>query len=465
MLLTISTSHAPATDLGFLLHKHPDRIHERTVPFGTKRVCYPEAGPDRCTAALVVEVDPVGLVRRRGHRGRHSSLGHYVNDRPSVASSFLATAITEMFATALAGRSAERPDLAATAIPLVVHLPVLPCRGGEAVLRSLLEPLGYDVDATALPLDTSFPAWGDSRYLDVTLTTCARVRDVLAHLVVLLPVLDDDKHHWVDRSEIDRLLHRGGEWLAAHPARELITRRFLRHDRALTREALARLVEADGTVADPDGEQVARDQSEATIERPVRLQDLRIAAVTAALREAGARRIADVGCGEGALVRALLREPWVEHVVGVDVSWRALELAGRRLKLDEMAPRQRERIELRQGALTYRDGGLRQVDAVALVEVVEHVDPLRLGALEDAVFAAAHPATAVVTTPNVEYNSVFGLTDRLRHADHRFEWTRAEFAAWCDGVAGRHDYRVTVTGIGPVDDVHGSPTQMAVFRR
>lgn len=468
MLLTITSSASPATDLGYLLHKNPDRVHEKELPFGTGRVCYPEATAERCTAALIVDIDPVQLVRgRRGAPANAFSLAQYVNDRPYAASSFLAVAISKLFGTAMGGRSKDRPELVDRRLPLALHLPVMPCRGGETVLRKLFEPLGYDVAASALVLDTTFPEWGDSRYLDVTLTVEARLKDVLEHLFVLLPVLDDDKHYWVGADEVDKLLRRGGEWLAAHPERELITRRYLRHDRHLTRDALSRLIEADDSVEDPDEVQQVHDAEEAAIETPVRLNDQRIEAVVAALRDAGAQRIADLGCGQGTLVRALLQEAWVDRVVGVDVSWRSLTTAARRLRLDDMPPRQRARVDLWQGALTYRDRRLRDFDAAAVVEVIEHIDPPRLAAFEAALFGDARPRTAVVTTPNVEYNARFdGLAEgRLRHRDHRFEWTRTEFAAWCDGVAARHDYAVRISGIGPTDERLGAPTQMAVFTR
>jgi 3' terminal RNA ribose 2'-O-methyltransferase Hen1 len=469
MLLTITSSASPATDLGFLLHKNPDRVHEKELPFGIARVCYPEATADRCTAALVVDIDPVQLVRGRrgGLSGNAFSLSQYVNDRPYAVSSFMSVAINKLFGTAMTGRSKDRPELADQAMPLVLHLPVLPCRGGERVLRALFEPLGYAVNATGIALDEMFPQWGASRYFDVTLSIEARVKDVLEHLFVLLPVLDDDKHYWVGDDEVDKLLRRGGDWLGTHPERDLIARRYLRHDRRLTRDALARLIEADGSVDDPDEAQQAHDAEEAAIERPVRLNDQRMDAVVGALRAAGAQRIGDLGCGQGTLVRALLQEAWVERVVGVDVSWRSLEVAARRLHMNDMPPRQRARVDLWQGALTYRDRRLREFDALAVVEVIEHIDPPRLGAFEDALFGDARPRVAVVTTPNVEYNVLFdGMpTAQLRHKDHRFEWTRAEFATWCTGVSDRHDYSFVISGIGPTDDTLGSPTQMAVFTR
>ncbi|MGH9222797.1 MAG: 3' terminal RNA ribose 2'-O-methyltransferase Hen1 [Acidimicrobiales bacterium] len=475
MLLTITTTHEPATDLGYLLHKNPERAFAADLAFGRAHVVYPVAGETRCTAALVVEVDPVGLVRdRKGPGGNHLSLAQYVNDRPYAASSFLSVAISKCFGTAMSGRSKERPELADARLPFRVHLPVVPCRGGEAVLRRLFEPLGYEVEARAVALDRVFPEWGDSRYLDVTLTGVVRLRDVLEHLFVLLPVLDDDKHYWVGADEVDKLLRRGRSWLGTHPDRELIATRYLRHDRKLTRDALARLL-ADETQDDPDEADAAHDAEEEAVEEravggadpTVSLNEQRLAAVVDAVKASGARRVVDLGCGAGKLVQRLLRDTTVELVLGVDVSYRALELAARRLHLDTMAPRQRRRVDLMQGALTYRDRRLEGFDAATLVEVVEHLDPPRLHAFERVVFVHAQPRTVIVTTPNVEHNVRFeGLpAGSLRHRDHRFEWTRAQFAEWSDGVAGRHGYAVERTGIGRDDPEVGQPTQMAVFRR
>lgn len=466
MLLTITTTHDPATDLGYLLHKNPDRHHTAAAGFGTLHVVFPEANDERCTAALLVDVDPIGLVRdRRGPAGNDSSLAQYVNDRPYAASSFLSVAIGKMFGTAMTGRSRERPALAEEPIPLEARLPVLPCRGGEAVLRRLFEPLGYEVAAETIPLDERFPGWGDSRYLAVSLEGTLRLKDLLEHLFVLLPVLDDEKHYWVGRDEVDKLLRRGGAWLATHPDRELITERYLRHDRALTRQALASLLEDDPT--DPDQLTEAHDAQEEEVEGPLSLSDRRLAAVLGAIRQSGARSVVDLGCGSAKLVQALLSEPGLERVAGVDVSHRALEIGARRLHLDTMTPRQRSRVDLWQGSVTYRDRRLEGFEAAAVVEVVEHLEPSRLDTFQRVLFGQARPRTVVMTTPNIEYNVRFDTlpAGQLRHRDHRFEWTRTEFARWAEGAATAHGYRVEISGVGDEDPEVGCPTQMAVFSR
>ena len=482
MLLTITSTTPPATDLGFLLHKNPSRAQTFKLGFGQAHVFYPEATPERCTAALLLDIDPVGLVRGRGSGpgpspGLDQDGAQYVSDRPYVASSFLSVAIGEVFGTALAGRSRERAELAQTPLPLEVKLSVVPARGGEATLRRLFEPLGYEVAARPLSLDEQFPEWGESRYLSVELRGTVRVRDLLAHLTVLIPVLDDRKHYFVADDEVEKLLRRGEGWLAAHPERAMITQRYLKHRRSLIRDALERL---EPEAAEEDAEETGEAAGEplpptppprpgegSKTERGPSLHDQRIAAVVAALKAYGARSVVDLGCGEGRLLRELLADRSFERVVGMDVSYRSLERARARLRLDRLPPRQAERITLLHGALTYRDRRLAGFDAAAVVEVVEHLDPPRLSAFERVLFEQARPGCVVLTTPNVEHNVRYpGLAEgHLRHADHRFEWTRSEFGAWATAVAARFGYSVQISGVGLEDPEVGAPSQMAVFTR
>ncbi|EWM66646.1 MULTISPECIES: 3' terminal RNA ribose 2'-O-methyltransferase Hen1 [Micromonospora] len=471
MLLTLTTTHRPATDLGHLLVKHPDRVQTFDLPAGAAHVFYPEADEARCTAALLVEVDPLRLGGGRKNRAPEGfALGQYVNDRPYAASSLLSSALSKVFRSALRGESRDRPELAATAIPLTVRVPVLRCRGGAELAVRIFAPLGWTVTATPIPLDETYPEWGDSRYVDLTLTGTLRLADALNHLYVLLPVLDDAKHYWVAPDEVDKLLRAGAGWLAGHPERALITRRYLAHRRALAGVAMARLTELRLADEPPADDSIDPAPGEAPVVEDVRRASLAVRrreAVLAALRDSGASRVLDLGCGGGALLTALVADRRFTEVVGVDVSDRSLAMAARRLRLDRLPERQRDRIRLWQSALTYRDDRLRGYDAAVLMEVVEHLDPPRLPALEDAVFGHARPGTVVVTTPNIEYNVRYeGLgPGRFRHADHRFEWTRAEFAAWVDQVAAAHGYTAVVGGVGDDDPEVGAPTQMAVLTR
>ncbi|WP_330177612.1 3' terminal RNA ribose 2'-O-methyltransferase Hen1 [Streptomyces sp. NBC_01498] len=524
MFLTISTSGSPerpATDLGFLLHKHPDKAQTFSTAHGIAHVLYPEASVERCTAALLLEIDPVALVRRGKGKGKgrggapDAALARYVNDRPYAASSLLAVALSTVFKSALRGVCNALPERAAEPLPLRIEIPAVPAHGGADLVRDLFGPLGWArVDVRPVPLDETFPAWGDSRYVQLVLEGELRLADALRQLYVLLPVLDDAKHYWVAPDEVEKLLRAGEGWLADHPERGLITSRYLSRRWGLTREAterleLVRLAEADdigveaidNAVEDPGPE--PEEEANGTPAAPgalpapatsvasvvpvapaaltvpdtpaaapaapagkaVSLAERRRAAILAALREAGAATVLDLGCGQGQLVQALLKEARFTKVVGVDVSVRALTVAARRLRVERMSERQASRVTLTQGSLTYTDKRLKGYDAAVLSEVIEHLDLPRLPALEYAVFGTARPATVVVTTPNVEFNVRWETlpAGHVRHRDHRFEWTRAEFRAWADAVAGRHGYTVRYVPVGPDDPEVGPPTQMAVF--
>jgi 3' terminal RNA ribose 2'-O-methyltransferase Hen1 len=464
MLLTLTTTHSPATDIGYLLRKNPARSQSVNLTFGKAHVFYPEATSERCTAALLVEVDPVGLVRnRRGPSGEGGALEQYVNDRPYAASSFLSVAIAEVFGSALSGKSKERPELADTALPLRVTFAALPCRGGEEFLRKLFEPLGYSVSAHRLPLDENFPDWGESAYHRVELDARLTLQDLLSHLYVLVPVLDNDKHYWVGDAEVEKLLRHGEGWLGSHPEREAITRRYLKHQRSLVDDALAQLV--DESEPDPDAAAEAHAMEEEAIERSISLNEQRLGSVLAVLKASGAARVLDLGCGEGRLLQALLKERQFTEIVGMDVSHRALEIAHDRLRYDRLPPVQKERLRLLHGSLIYRDQRLAGFDAAAVVEVIEHLDPPRLAAFERVLFECAKPKQIVITTPNREYNVKWEMlpAGKFRHRDHRFEWTRAEFQEWANSVAARFGYNVRFLPVGPEDSAVGSPTQMGIF--
>jgi len=508
MLLTISTTHQPATDLGYLLHKNPARLQSVEITGGQAHVFYPEATVERCTAALLLDLDPIGLVRGRGGApGEGFALEEYVNDRPYVASSFLSVALSKAFGTAMNGTCKDRPALPAEALPLAVTVAVVSAPGPDWP-RRLFEPLGYEVEIEAYPLDPTQPAWGDSHYYTLHLRHAGlRLQDVLTHLYVLLPVLDNDKHYYVDQNEAEKLLHRGGDWLPRHPERGFITRRYLRYRTLYVNPALARLLEAEeveespSESASPPGPLSEKGEgepddfqnlSEQKLELETRasppsllerglggeapaegdqpdpkasLHDQRLQQVAHEIYQLAPKRVLDLGCGEGKLLRLLLRQPKIEYILGMDVSHQALARAAQRLHLAEMPPRQRARLDLIQGSLLYRDDRLAGFDAAALVEVIEHLDPGRLAALEAVVFGHARPAHVFVTTPNADYNQRYEslAAGTFRHADHRFEWSRAEFAAWATAVAARHGYQVRLVGMGEEAEGVGAPSQMAVF--
>ncbi|KOP27116.1 methyltransferase type 12 [Hapalosiphon sp. MRB220] len=460
MLLTISTTHQPATELGYLLHKHPDLCQSFTLPFGQAHVFYPEADTQRCTVVLLVEVNPVKLARRRG-----SSNEQYLSDRPYVASSFLSVAIAQVFNTALAGRSQERLQLAQTPIPLVARLSVVPCREGEGLLRQLFEPLGYFVSTTGHLLDENFPEWGQSDYYTVELQHTLTLAELLSHLYVLIPLLDEHKYNWIDDEEVEKLLRHGESWLNTHPAREQIIKSYFQRPTYLTRPTLARLLQEENF--DPDQAQEKYTQQEAAIETPLHLNEHRINVVVDTLKHYGAKRVIDLGCGQGDLLTVLLKDSFFEQVTGVDVSSYSLKVARERLDRLPLPRNQWNRLQLIQGALSYQDERFHGYDAATVIEVIEHLDLPRLEAFEQVLFEFAKPKIVILTTPNIEYNIKLKnlASGKLRHQDHRFEWTRAEFQTWAERIGQRFGYTVEFQAIGEEDSEVGSPTQMAIWLR
>jgi len=464
MLLTITTTHKPATDLGFLLQKNPFRCQNFDLPFGHVNVFYPQATEEKCTAAILLDVDPIEMVRGKKGIGGSSLMDQYVNDRPYVMSSFLSVVISRIFATALKGECKQRPELIKAEIPLTAKIAVLPCRGGEQFLHDLFKPLGYNVTAKQHLLDETFPQWGNSVYYTLELQKTTTVSELLNHLYVLVPVMDNFKHYYIDSLEVEKLLAHGKGWLATHPKKEIITRRYLKHQISLEREALARLID-ENPIEEEIQPEIALPEVE--IEKTLKLNDERIGAVIAALRASGAKTVLDLGCGEGKLLRILLKEKQFTKIVGMDVSIRSLEIASEKLKLGNLASHIRERVELIHGSLMYKDKRLKGYDAACVIEVIEHLDPPRFAAFERVLFEFAHPQTVILTTPNKEYNIMWENigTEKLRHSDHRFEWRRKEFQIWAKTISDKFGYDLRFLSVGAEAENIGAPTQMAIFTR
>lgn len=469
MLLTLSTTTRPATDLGYLLHKHPDRLQSFASSVGTATVWYPEASEERCTVALLLEVDPIGLVRGKA-KSQGFALAQYVNDRPYAASSLLTVAMGRVFNTAMAGRCDARPDLVGSPLDLEIGLPAIRSPEGAALVERLFAPLGWAVSATPIPLDPTRPDWGASPYLDVSLSGTVRLADALSHLALLIPALDGGMHYWVGRDEVDTVVRRGRDWLAGHPERDLILRRVLAFQRELVVSAVGRLAETDDAAPQDFDNSVheSPDQEAGAPEPPASpARRARVEAVLAALRDVGAHRVVDMGCGEGVLVRELIKDPTFGEILAADVSPRALATAERRLGLDRMPDSQRARLRIVQSSLMYADQRVVGFDAMVLAEVIEHIDLGRLDAFEHNVFSVARPGAVIVTTPNADFNASFDDhgTGTFRHSDHRFEWTRAEFRSWAGRIAETYGYRFEWRAIGAEDPVLGPLAQLGLFTR
>jgi 3' terminal RNA ribose 2'-O-methyltransferase Hen1 len=463
MILNISTTYKPATDLGYLLHKHPDKFQTLELSVGKAHIFYPEKSEAKTTISVLLDIDPIDMVRgARNLGGDGFALGHYVNDRPYVASSFMSVALSKAFSSALNGKCKDKPELVEVKLPFEVTLAVIPApKGGEILIRKFFEPLGYKVELIRHPLDTKFPEWGDSKYFTLKLAHTITTKDLLSHLYVLIPALDNDKHYFVSENEIEKLLQKGEGWLKEHPEKEQIIRRYLINLNSLSRQALERLSEGEvlGDLNDDLPEKAEMQKRKET------LHDKRIKLVAEKITESGAERVLDLGCGEGKLIRQLIKQKQFSEIVGMDVSYTELIKAKERLHFEEMSPKQKERIHLFQGSLTYKDQRLEGFDAAAVVEVIEHLDLNRLKAFERVLFEFAKPKTVVLTTPNQEFNVMWEQLDAedMRHDDHRFEWTRNEFKEWSTKIGEKYHYKVEILPIGDEVENIGAPSQMAIF--
>ena len=466
MLFTITYEGEHTQDLGYLLHKNPDRAQQFSLSFGTAYVFYPEVSDERTTAALLLDIDPIDLAR--GKLGsKDGGLFDYVNDRPYASTSFMSTAMNRVFGTAMKGRCEKRPELAATPLQLTATLTSLKDRGNEILAQEIFEPLGYTVTAVRSTLDEKFPEWGEAPYIDLTISGKVRLADLLNHLYVLIPVFDRQKHYYMNEEEIQKLLDHGEGWLAAHPARERIVKRYFGLKKGLARKAIDRL--ATGADEDDETAEDAEAAEEAAEEKAARtpLNRQRLETVKNAVLESGAKSVIDLGCGSAPLTAMLLKEPQIRKITACDVAARALEKAAQRLNIYKLPSVLREKLTLMQGSLTYRDQRFEGYDCACIVEVIEHIEPMRIPAFERVIFEFARPGTVILTTPNREYNVNYEKLedDKLRHSDHRFEWTRDEFRQWTEHVCSRFGYSCVISGIGENDEAHGQPTQMGVFTK
>ncbi len=353
MLLTITYRGERASDLGYLLHKNPMRAQEFELSFGRAYVFYPLVQETECTAALLIDINPVDLARGKAGSA-DGGLFDYLNDRPYVASSFMSTALVQVFATAMAGRCNARPEMAAAPLDLEANLTMLPCRGDADIVCRIFEPLGYTVSFKSFTLDGKFPEWGESDYVDLTIRGKVRLCDLLNHLYVLIPVFDKQKHYWMSDDEVEKLLRHGEGWLNAHPEMKLIARRYFNKKKGLANRAIEHLLDAEEiesaveeTPAESGAEPSEADHAmpEAK-EKRMPLNDTRLDAVVQAVRDCGAKTVADLGCGEGRLLARLLKENQITKLLGLDVSIYALERARDRLHLDRAAEYKRDKVTL-----------------------------------------------------------------------------------------------------------------------
>lgn len=462
MLLTITYEGEHTQELGYLLHKNPERAQQFELSYGKAYVFYPEVSDTRTTAALLLDIDPLDLAR--GKVGsKDGGLFDYVNDRPYASTSFMSTAIVRVFGTAMNGRCDKRQELADTPLKLTATLSSLKDNGDTELAKEMFGPLGYEVKTQRTKLDDSFPEWGISPYIDLTISGTVKLSELLNHIYVLIPVFDKQKHYYISEDEIQKLLDHGEGWLADHPYKEKITRRYFTARKSYARKALDILLSDD--MIETESAEEAENTEEKEERTPLNTQ--RMETVKNAVLASGASSVIDLGCGECRLTSLLLNEQQIKKVTACDVSVAELEKAAQRLHLDRMQPYRRNKLTLIQASLTYRDKRFEGYDCACVIEVIEHIEPMRIPAFERAVFEFAAPRTVILTTPNREYNANYEhmQENTLRHGDHRFEWTREEFRAWTEHICEKFGYTCKISGIGDADENLGSPTQMGVFTK
>lgn len=462
MLFTVTYQGHNTQDLGYLLHKNPSKAQKFELNYGCAYVFYPEVSDERTTAALLLDINPIDLARGKVGSAE-GGLFDYVNDRPYAASSFMSTAISKVFGTAMGGRSKERAELAATPLCLTACIYSVKDGGEENLAAELFEPLGYTVETVRAEADDEFGDWGRVPYVNITLHGTVRLSELLNHIYVLLPVFDRQKHYYTSEDEIQKLLDHGAGWLNAHPQRDKIVNRYFAAKKSYAKKAIDILLENDG---EDDDKNESDDEAEEKAARTP-LNTERLKAVKAAVLKSGAESVIDMGCGECRLTSMLLPERQIKRLTACDVSVYTLEKAAKRLRLDRMNVHLKSKLILMQASLTYRDKRFSGYDCACIVEVVEHIEPMRIPAFERVVFEFAAPKTVIVTTPNREYNANYASMreNALRHGDHRFEWSRAEFEAWTRHVCAAFGYSCDISGIGDNDDSLGCPTQMGVFTK
>lgn len=474
MLLTITYRGENTEDLGYLLFKNPSKTQAFPLPLGKAFVFYPEVSDEITTVALLVDLDPLDL--SKGKEGIEKNTGDgsrglfaYVNDRPYSASSFLSSAISRVFGTAMTGRCDGRPELAGMELDLTAKVFMLPVRGEKQFLNEVFEPLGYDVSFESFPIDEKFPSWGECDCVNLTVRGKKRLSDLLNQLYVLIPVFDMKRHYYVGEEEIQKLLKHGSGWLKDHPEKTRIVRRYFPMAKSYASEALNRLQNENkdgGRAAAEDAEDAAEEEGTEESVLPWSLDRERLGKVRDEVVNSGARSCLDLGCGEGKLLKLLLEIPGMERIAGADVSLSALKKAVERIGYDRLPERKREILSLFQGSAVYQDAHFQGYDCICLAEVIEHMEPEMLPRFEHVVFGYAAPGTVVITTPNRNYNVNYRLEeDELRHGDHRFEWTEKEFHHWAEKVCQKYGYSVKMKPVGAKEPGTLAPTQMGVFTK
>lgn len=445
MQLTIRATGENVKAISHLLSKNPNNLYERNHKGHLVRLFYSEFTEERVEVTIFVTPDPIELMQKGSNT---YDITHYINDREFAVSSIFTSFIRSALGTALNGQPKEEYiKWVDYRFPFTFEFGPVASTLSDQHIKDLFEPIGYEVAITRPEIHYAIDLKDKSSARFLALSGSQTLQDALRHLFVLIPVIDNYKHYFIDEKEIEKLERYGEGWLEGHPLRDMIYRQALRF------KEIYSLVEG----SNPDA---AADQPA----KKVRLNDLRYEKIVETAQSLDPKTIVDFGSGEGKLSVRLAFMDGVKEILAVEPSEAENLKAKRRFDKAKEVPGFVEPKTL-WGSLFYYDERLKGKDLIVLCEVIEHIDEQRLPKAMDLILHQYAPKSFIITTPNREYNDVYDMEDHFRHDDHRFEWTREEFQTWCKERNHQHLYELEFFGIGEEHPSQGFPTQMCVFKR
>jgi 3' terminal RNA ribose 2'-O-methyltransferase Hen1 len=418
MLLSISVEGAGADTLSYVVQKHPAKIFEK----GNLRLFFPKY--DKNASSLVAMAEfPEFKLWDKDTPGADA----YVSSREYALSSLFCRELKGAFGTVLSGKYKDEKDQKMAETPLEVVVDALPLATSltDEQLRSLFQPLRYAGFTPSYTVDHSYQyPWMPQRHrvLELALRGQKTIREVLRHLLVLIPAIDNYTHYTELDTLVAELKNYGEGWLDQHPKKAFITARFLRNSRKLIKEF--------------DGAEEKK-QGEAELEKRIFLGELRTNWFLDTVKRLGARSVVDAGCGSGRLAEAM-NKAGVLEVSAFDCHGKAVQAAKYHLE---------NKANVFFSSLMYRDDRLLSKDAILLQEVVEHMPAFQLRRAMELIFKVYRPKWVLMSTPNRSYNKIFGMPEgAFRHRDHKFEFDEAEAKRFCDSLPGGYKYAIEPIG-------------------
>lgn len=447
MQISLKVYGEHARMVSHLIAKNPHNLYERKEKGGLVRIVFTKNEEREVHILFFVTVDNMELTKNQTN---FSSITHYINDRESAVSSIFCSVLRKAVGTALNGKPKDEfKEWVNYSFPLEITFGPLSTKLTNHELAGLFEPLGYEltIENGKVLLPASFAKKSSAKF--ITLKANQTIQDCFRHLFVLIPVMDQYKHYYIDEKEVDKLKRYGEGWLSFHPKRNEIIKESLIFSDLIEK---SRLIESKPSK-----------EKQAPLTKKKSLNQWRYEKIIETVKGLPHNsRIVDMGAGEGKLTAQLGFIRGIEELVAVEPSEREQLKAKKRIealvgKPDFLLP------TFKWGSLFYYDSELEKKDIFILCEVIEHIDENRLGKIFDTIFTKYKPYHVIVTTPNQDYNAVYDMNEAKRHSDHRFEWTQQQFKEWTKYWESHANYKAQIDGIGEYVEGYGYPTQMVIF--